>query len=342
MLELSSAPPYDSSLHGSKGIAPGTFRSGDLATRIAVGWSGAIKRYTDFGEARCKWLPAEPQEGSFDVAVAISQDSALAVQAFEREHIEDFERAWDTSFGLVADMLRTCPPGSPQKTVVVLVNRLLDAGAGYVIPAHPQNLDEWGPRICDVYLALCKHSYRRDEQGQHSPSGYQFTAIADSIHVSFVFGPRRPSDAYVKPGEISPVFTAASYEEYGQGPAAGPVATAGPGLPAGTAVTWSEAASDRFENWPVGLGPQEQALHASPSADTDQWITDMGTINWRLTSGEAAVVAQDGEYTWVKISVRDTADDGEISWRSAAAKKLDPPGGIAYARLRSRLLTPRT
>jgi hypothetical protein len=42
----------------------------------------------------------------------------------------------------------------------------------------------------------------------------------------------------------------------------------------------------------------------------------------------------------VKISVRDTADDGEISWRSAAAEELNPPDGIAYARLRSRLLTP--
>lgn len=170
MLELSSSSPYNFSLHGSKGIAPGTFSSGDMATRIAMEWSGAIKRYTDLGEARCKWLPAEPQEGSFHVAFVVSEDTALAVQAFEREHVEDFERAWSTSFRLVAGMLRTCPPGSPQETVAALVNRLLDARAGDVIPAHPENLAEWGPRILDVYLALCKHSYRRDEQGQHSPA----------------------------------------------------------------------------------------------------------------------------------------------------------------------------
>ncbi len=106
-------------------------------------------------------------------------------------------------------------------------------------------------------------------------------------------------------------------------------------------MTWSEAASDRFDDWPTGLGPTEQALHARPSAGTDQWVTDMGTINWRLNAGEATVVAHEGEYTWVQISVRDTADDGEISWRSTAAKKLNPPDGIAYVRLRSRLLTPR-
>jgi hypothetical protein len=54
-----------------------------MATRIATEWGGAIKRYTDFGQARCKWQPAEPQEGSFHVAVAISEDTALAVQTLD-------------------------------------------------------------------------------------------------------------------------------------------------------------------------------------------------------------------------------------------------------------------
>ncbi|MBB2913098.1 hypothetical protein FHS43_004396 [Streptosporangium becharense] len=342
-LTLVSDPPYDSSLHPSIGVGSGTFQF-DMATRTSRGWGGAIVRYLEMGKP-CVWTPAEPGEGTFRLTVEVSAEDAAAVRTAEREHIEDFQLAWDSSFGVVAGLLPRCSADSPEEAIKALVTHLVDAGAAYLIPAEPDDPDNWGPRLLTVYQALCAHSYKRDEKGHHSPVKYEFTVRGDEILIRFVTGPNRPSTEYVIPGEIPPVFTAAGYEEYALKNKTAdlglPVATDA-GLEVGVKVVWSDAADGQaYEEYPQGPSLEEQIIHDIPSLDTLRYKADIGAINSRLHFEGGTVVALDDTHAWVKINFQDRDGEGEVFWISGAAKELDLPGGDGYVRLRRHMLKPK-
>ncbi|GAA3020312.1 hypothetical protein [Streptosporangium longisporum] len=346
-LTLTSAPPYDSSQHQSFGIGVGTFQF-DMATRTSKGWGGGMVRYLQSGRP-CVWKPEEPKEGSFHLALEISAEDAAAVRASEREHIEDFQLAWDRSFGLVSGLLPTCSADSTQGAIKALVTRLIAMEAAYVIPADPDEPGNWGPHILKVYKALCAHSYKRDDKGHHSPIRYEFTVHEKTITLRFAFGPRHPSTEFVIPGEISPVFTAASHEEYvqaKQAAASRPPAAADARLDVGTVVVWSDAARDGrlFEDYPLGLSIAEQTIHAVPDPDPDsqRWVVDMPAINGRLHFEEGTVVAVNDTHTWVRIDFRDHEDDGSFTWATPKVAQLGLPDGHGYVCLRHHLLKPKT
>jgi hypothetical protein len=345
-LELVSDPPYDPAQHASRGIAPGRFPF-EQAIRTGTGWSAGITRYLQSGKP-CAWKPEEPAKGVFELVVDVSSENADAVRGFEREHIDDFQFAWDNSFGLVKSLLPESPASSAKGTIKALVTRLIEARAAYLIPADPDDLNNWGPRILDVYRQLCAHSYRRDDRGHHSPLRFEFTVIDKSIHVSFVPGPNHPSKDYVIPGDISRVFTADSYEEYVQrGKTAGSApAPAGPGLQAGTEVVWSDyAAENRWKQPPTGLGQGEQFLHASPfAAPGDPFAAEDGggPANYPLSTSGGTVVGQDGEHVWVQVCLRDPDNPNWADELPEKVKELKLVDGNVYLRLRSRMLKPKT
>ena len=341
-LELVSDPPYDSSRHASRGIAPGKF-SFEQAIRTGTGWSGGITRYLQSGKP-CEWKTKEPAKGVFELAADVSSGNADAVRGFEREHIDDFQFAWDNSFGLVESLLPGIPASSTKETIKALVTRLIDAGATYLIPADPDDLNNWGPRILGVYRQLCAHSYRRDDRGHHSPLRFEFTVTGKSIYVSFVPGPNYPSKDYVVPGDIPRVFTAASYEEYVQrGNTAGSAPPAG--LPVSTEVVWSDyAVGNRWEKPPTGLEQGEQVLHAVPFAAPDAPFAAEdggGPANYPLSTSGGTVVGQDGEYVWVKVCLRDPDNPNWADELPEKVKELDLRGGNVYLRLRSLMLKPK-
>ncbi|MFF5248944.1 hypothetical protein ACFY3V_32075 [Streptosporangium sp. NPDC000095] len=344
-LALVGDPPYDSSQHDSSGIGVGTFHF-DMTTRTSQGWGGGIVRYIQSGKP-CVWKPAEPKEGTFNLVVEITAEDATEIRISEREHIEDFQRAWECSFGLVAGLAPKCSAESTEGAIRALVTRLIEMGAAYVIPADPGDLANWGPRVLAVYKALCAHSYKRDDKGHHSPIEYRFTVHEKTITVRFAFGPRHSSEEFVIPGEISPVFTAASYEEYLQAKKAAvsqPPVVAVAGLKVGTVVVWSDVVADGrlFEDYPLGPSIAEQTVYAVPDLETERWVVDMPAINGRLHFEQGEVVAVADTHTWVKIDFRDHDSDGTFSWVSPKVAELNLPGGYGYVWLRHHLLKPKT
>ncbi|MBL7490415.1 hypothetical protein I6A60_24200 [Frankia sp. AgB1.9] len=279
---------YDPNWHDSKGIAAGVY---DLESMTVTGpgqWKGgAVNRY--LSRLGAKWLTAQPGNGVWPVRLQVSAELAAAVKTAEDEHVGDFRYAWDISVAAAVEAARRVP-ASPDREAALgaLVDALVTGGQAFLVPARPDDLAAWGPRLRQVYLALCEQSGKRDTANEHSPVEYQFSFTGGVVTVVCVAGPAHPdSSRYIKAAEVPPVFAHPSFAAYRRSAAVGGAGAGGAGgaqvpFVVGNTVKWRPAAPD-MSNVDIRVYPYpESAKYVEDAINVPYLMKHVGGVVERI------------------------------------------------------------
>lgn len=314
----------------SQGPAAGDYYH-DQLTRTEDGRWFCPRMESALGSQNKTWTPFEPGKPgvkcNYNLKVRITPRDADYIRDLEREHLSDYELAWGLSVELVARSVRDLPEAPLDEALGRLTDSLLDRGATYVLPATPDDLDAWGPRLKEVYASLAGQSSRRDDPPlkEHSPTGYAFlvdgvhdftppeTVVKGDVYLTYELPPPNPdSDRYIKTSEIPPAFTDHSFADY---------------LGRKYSQTGSHMRLDLSRLGPLGLLTPEAEIWTQPR-QTGPSVTDESAVTEILEHLGGEVVSQQADKLWLKISL--TEDAPPDGWD--AHKELDVDVGYVLIR----------
>ncbi|MFE6489791.1 hypothetical protein ACFVGN_43620, partial [Streptomyces sp. NPDC057757] len=162
-----------------------------------------------------------PGKGRFAVVLVVTPEMAAFVERAEKQHVSDFDLAYELSWKtlqLAIGNMQGTSLGGKRGTLQLLeqlVADLIRYNTRYLIPARPDILEEWAPRIHEVYGLLVQMSKKRDTQKWHSPKGASATRYEEVIELTVMPGnDATPSAEVVKTSDLKSVFTFDSLQDY--------------------------------------------------------------------------------------------------------------------------------
>lgn len=227
-LRLRVSPPYSPANHRSFGLGKGLSMLGMCYREKGRWYTHVMKMKGDPTEE--SWSALDVEAGgtlevsdgrAYQYQLWCPKTKAAHIQAFENEHVEDFDYAWQQTIGLVDRKAPLASGITEEDALGELVDQLQEIEATHAIPQYPDRIGYWGPHLQRTYLAFCGQSSRRDlDLKTHRPKAKRhsvrkledgsYALVAE--HELWPLGP--PSAALMDASQLPQLYTADSWPEY--------------------------------------------------------------------------------------------------------------------------------